>query len=294
MFSLNRVQLIGYLTQPVELRQTPGGQSVADLNVATPFSFKTESGEELTGTGFHAITAWGGMADVAAQYLKPGSQVFLAGRLQTDTWEDESTGEKRSKTRLVALDMILLDPKSGQLELNGGAQPLTHCLNRSDIIGNLTRDPEMRTTTGGQSVLTLGIATNERWRDKASNELRERAEFHSVVLWGELASLAAERCRKGMRVHASGRVQTRSWETKQGSKRTTTEIIADSLSILGVRNADITYTSATRAERLAARGASQGSARPPEAESEPPPATASFDVPEINYEREIKAEDLPF
>src|SRR3989338_215088 len=107
MFSLNRVQLIGYLTQPVDLRQTPGGQSVADLNVAVPYSFKAESGQELSGQSFHSVTAWGGMAEVAAQYAKPGSQLFLSGRLQTDSWKDEKSGEKRSKTRMEFHNVVL-------------------------------------------------------------------------------------------------------------------------------------------------------------------------------------------
>lgn len=291
MFSLNRVQLIGYITEPIELRQTPGGQSVANLNIATPYTFTTEAGQALSGVGYHSVTAWGGMADTAATYLKPGGQVFISGRLQTDSWEDAESHEKRSKTRIVAMDMILLDPKAGQVNLGGETHLLASCLNRADVIGNLTRDPEMRATTSGQHVLTLGIATNERWRDKTSNEIRERAEFHNVVLWGERALLANQHCKKGMRVHASGRVQTRSWETKQGSKRTTTEIIADTLSIVGVKNADITYTSTPRSERLAAR-ASAGSS-PPSPESVPS-ERSNFDVPEISYEREIKVEDLPF
>lgn len=288
MFSLNRVQIIGYLTQPIELRKTPSGQSVADLNIATPYSFKAESGETLAGTGYHTVTAWGGMAEVAAQYLRPGGQVFLSGRLQTDTWEDEKTNEKRSKTRLVAMDLILLDPKAGQLTLEGSARALTSCLNRADVIGNLTRDPELRTTTGGQNVVTLGVATNERWRDKATNEDRERTEFHNVVVWGELAQLCSQHLKKGMRVHASGRVQTRSWETKQGSKRTTTEIVAESISALGVRNPDITFTQETRAERTASRPPAQVASGN---EAAPSP---SFEVPEISYESGVKVEDLPF
>ena len=160
MFSLNRLQLIGYITQPVEVRQTPNGQSVADFNVAVPYTFTTDSGQELSGTSFHSVTAWGGMADVAAQYLKPGSQIFLSGRLQTDTWEDQQSGEKRSKTRVVALDLIMLDPRDGQHEVDASAKAITQCLNRIDIIGNLTREPEMRTTTNGQKVLSLGVATN--------------------------------------------------------------------------------------------------------------------------------------
>jgi single-strand DNA-binding protein len=291
MFSLNRIQLIGYLTQPVELRQTPSGQSVADLNIAVPYSFKAESGEQLSGQSFHSVTAWGGMAEVAAQYMKPGAQVFLSGRLQTDTWEDEQSGEKRSKTRIVAMDMILLDPRTGQLELPKSAAKITSALNRADVIGNTTRDPEMRTTSGGQNVLTIGVATNERWKDKATGEDKERTEFHNVVLWGELATLTAAHLKKGMRVHVSGRVQTRSWETKQGTKRTTTEIIADSLSLLGVKNTDIAYSSETRAARMAMQRSGKGEKEP--SESSPPPSD-DLGVPEIKYESEVKVEDLPF
>ncbi len=291
MFSLNRVQLIGYLTQPVELRQTPGGQSVADLNIAVPYNFKAESGQELSGQSFHSVTAWGGMAEVAAQYAKPGSQLFLSGRLQTDSWEDEKSGEKRSKTRMVAMDMILLDPKAGQLELPSGAAKIVSCLNRADIVGNITRDPEIRTTTGGQNVLTIGVATNERWKDKASGEDKERTEFHNVVLWGELATLTSQHAKKGMRAHVSGRVQTRSWETKQGTKRTTTEIVADSFSLLGVKNTNVTYSLEPRAARTAAPRSGKTENTP--SESSPPP-TDDLGVPEIKYESEVKVEDLPF
>src|SRR3989338_5760077 len=114
MFSFNRVHLIGYQTQPVTVRQTPGGSSVTDLNLVVPYRFKAESGEMLDGKGFHTVTMWGPMAEVAGKYLRAGSQVFVSGRLQTDSWEDEKTGEKRSKTKIVALDMIMLDPKDGQ------------------------------------------------------------------------------------------------------------------------------------------------------------------------------------
>jgi single-strand DNA-binding protein len=281
MFSLNRVQLIGYQTQPVELRQTPSGQSVADLNVATPYAFTTDSGQALSGTGYHSVTVWGGMADVAAQYLKVGAQVFLSGRLQTDSWEDEKSGEKRSKTRIVALDMILLDPKGGQLEAGDAPKHLTSCLNRADIVGHLTRDPEIRTTTNGNNVATLGIATNERWKDKASGEIKERVEFHNLVLWNELAELASKHLKKGMRAHAAGRVQSRSFETKQGQKRVVTEIITDSIAMLGVKNLDVNYSTEPR--------------RPSSSQKDgATPVGVSADVPEVQYESDVKVEDLPF
>lgn len=236
MFSLNRVQLIGHQTQPITLRKTPQGTSVTDLNVVVPYSYRTEGGQELVGRSYHVVTLWGPMADIAAQFVRAGSQLFLAGRLQTDAWEDEKTGEKRSKTKVVAQEMIFLDPKEKQHERPAGIAGRTlQLLNRADVIGNLTRDPEMRTTTSGQSVLSLGIATNERWKDKGTGEMKERAEFHTVVVWGELAKEAAHVLRKGNRVFASGRVQTRSWETQAGVKRYTTEIVAETVSLLGVR-----------------------------------------------------------
>lgn len=290
MFSLNRVQIIGYQTQPVQVRQTPGGTSVTDLNLVVPYAFTSESGEQLTGKSFHTITLWGSLAEVAGQFIKPGAQVFIAGRLQTDSWEDEQSGEKRSKTKIVGGEMILLDPKGGQMEAPAGAKKLLTCCNRADVVGNVTRDPEMRTTTSGQKVLTLGIATNERWKDKASGEMKERSEFHNVVVWGELAEEVMRGVKKGNRMYVAGRVQTRSWETPAGAKRYTTEIIADSVSLLGVRS--------KVAEESMSADAMAGRMNQPSRkefdQSAPEDAPVSAAIPDISYASEIKVEDLPF
>ncbi|NOS67270.1 MAG: single-stranded DNA-binding protein [Candidatus Peribacteraceae bacterium] len=293
MFSLNRVQLIGYQTQPVQVRQTPSGSSVVDLNIVTPYSFKADSGEMLDGKGFHVVTLWGPMADVAGKYVRPGAQLFISGRLQTDSWQDEKTNEKRSKTKMVALDIILLDPKEGQRAAPDGASAITQCLNRADIIGNVTRDPEIRTTTSGQKVLTLGVATNEKWKDRNSGEEKERVEFHNVVLWGALAEQAGKAAKKGYRVFVSGRVQTRSWETKEGGKRTTTEIIADTISLLGVSNTAVqnNISNEVRSFNAESGGGSPRSESSPARSSSP---DMNIEVPAVTYASEIKAEDLPF
>ena len=204
MFSYNRVLLVGYQTQPITVRQTPGGSSVTDLNLVVPYAFRSEAGQMLEGKSFHVVTLWGPMAEVAGKFLKAGSQVFISGRLQTDSWEDEKTSEKRSKTKLVALDMIMLDPRDGLMPAPEKGSAVGGMLNRADIVGNVTREPEMRTTTGGQQVLTLGVATNDRWKDKASGEDRERAEFHNVVVWGSLAQDVSKAIHKGNRVFVSG------------------------------------------------------------------------------------------
>ncbi len=293
MFSLNRVQLIGYQTQPVSVRQTPGGTSVTDLNLVVPTSFTSASGEQLSGRSFHTVTVWGALAEVVGQFVKPGAQLYIAGRMQTDSWEDTQSGEKRSKTKVVATDMIMLDPKSGQLPEPTGAKFVNGACNRADVLGNVTRDPEMRTTTSGQKVLTLGVATNDRWKDKATGEMKEKSEFHNVVIWGDMAEEAMKFIKKGNRVFISGRVQTRSWETSAGAKRYTTEIVAETVSLLGAQNS---VASESVSMDASPRAASAGHSSSPDEASvfgtDPAPALAS--VPDINYQSEVKVEDLPF
>ncbi len=285
MFSLNRVEIIGYQTQPVTLRKTPGGATVTDLNIVVPYSFTSGKGETLSGKSFHTVTVWGAMADIAGQYMRAGSQVFVSGRLQTDSWEDNETKEKKSKTKIVAMDLILLDPKDGLRDSSDVSPQILNYLNRAEAIGNVTREPEMRTTTSGQSVLTLGVATNEKWREKATGELKERTEFHSVVIWGELAKAVQQSIKKGQRIFVAGRVQTRTWETKEGAKRATTEIIADTVTLLGCKSADA--TSSIRSD------AGSMDSQAEHASQEPVMAKAGA-MPEIKYESEIKPEDLPF
>lgn len=296
MYSYNRVNIIGYQTQPVEVRQTPSGASVTDLNLVVPYSFTGQDGTTQMGKSFHTVTLWGPMADIAGQYVRPGGQLFISGRLQTDSWQDEQSNETRSKTKIVGLDMILLDPKDGQLPPPENAPGVASTTNRAEIVGNASRDPELRTTTTGQQVLTLGVATNDRWKDKSSGEDRERSEFHNVVIWGDLAEQVSRSIKKGNRVFVSGRVQTRSWETPQGAKRYTTEIIADQVSLLGVQSslANDSISSEGRSAPVAnpAPVANESAAPTPTPPQEP--VAAGGAVPSVDYTSEIKAEDLPF
>lgn len=101
-------------------------------------------------------------------------------------------------------------------------------LNKVMILGNITRDPEMRTTPSGKAVVTLGVATNRRWTN-ASGQKQEQAEFHNVVLWGRLAEIANQYLAKGALVLIEGRLQTRTWEGQDGVKRYRTEIIAENM-----------------------------------------------------------------
>jgi single-strand DNA-binding protein len=97
------------------------------------------------------------------------------------------------------------------------------------LIGNLTREPEIRYTRDGQATTTLGVAVNRRWQDKATKEWEESTSFFDVVCWRELAENAAVSLVKGMRVVVTGRLEHRSWDTEEGEHRSKVEVVADDL-----------------------------------------------------------------
>jgi single-strand DNA-binding protein len=105
-------------------------------------------------------------------------------------------------------------------------------VNKVILIGNLGKDPELRYTPGGSAVVNFPIATNERWKDKDGNP-QERTEWHNIVLWGRLAEIANDYLRKGSPVYIEGRLQTRSWDDRDGNKRYTTEIVGTQMQMLG-------------------------------------------------------------
>src|SRR6185503_20610879 len=102
--------------------------------------------------------------------------------------------------------------------------------NQAIIMGNLTRDPELRSTPGGQQVASFAVATNRTWMD-GSGERKEAVEYHEIVAWGKLGELAAQYLAKGRKVMVVGRLQTQSWE-KDGVKRSRTEIVASDVNFL--------------------------------------------------------------
>jgi single-strand DNA-binding protein len=105
-------------------------------------------------------------------------------------------------------------------------------LNKVFLIGNLGKDPEIRYTQTSQAVANFSIATTDTWNDK-QGERQERTEWHNIVVWGKQAENCAEYLKKGRPVHVEGRLQTRTWEDKNGQKRYTTEIVADRVTFLG-------------------------------------------------------------
>jgi single-strand DNA-binding protein len=114
--------------------------------------------------------------------------------------------------------------------------------------------------------------------------MKERSEFHNVVVWGETAKAVQAGVKKGQRVYVTGRVQTRTWETQEGKKRATTEIIADQVTLLGLKSTEAS-------SNFQSEGADMSAPAPRRSEAAAPVAAG---IPDIKYESEIKPEDLPF
>lgn len=104
-------------------------------------------------------------------------------------------------------------------------------LNKVQLIGNLTRDPEVRQIPGGATVTSFGLATNLSWTDQ-SGQRQDKAEFHNIVAWRKLAEICGQYLKKGMKVYIEGRIQTREWEAEDGTKKYRTEIVADNMIML--------------------------------------------------------------
>ncbi len=120
MASLNKVILIGNLTRDPEIKFTPKGSAVCDMGLAVNRRWTTDSGEKQDEVTFLDIVLWGKTAELAGQYLKKGRSVCIEGRLQMDSWEDKTSGQKRSKIKIVGENLIFLDSKPGGGGPRGG------------------------------------------------------------------------------------------------------------------------------------------------------------------------------
>ncbi len=104
------------------------------------------------------------------------------------------------------------------------------------LIGNLTRDPQLRFTPSGTAVCTFGVATNRSWVPSDNSERQEETEFHNVVAWSKLAEICGQLLHKGDKVYVDGRIRTRDWKTQEGEERRTTEIVIDNMMLLSSSN----------------------------------------------------------
>lgn len=150
-------------------------------------------------------------------------------------------------------------------------------LNKVMIIGNMTRDPEARTTAAGQQISNFSVATNLVWTD-ANGERQKRAEFHNVVAWRRLAEICNQYLKKGNKVYIEGRLQTRDWQGTDGVKRYRTEIVAENMIMLDAKKSDASGYQPQMPKEQA-----------PAEETPPKPETET-----ISDSGEIRVEDIPF
>jgi len=161
-------------------------------------------------------------------------------------------------------------------------------LNRAMLIGNITRDPELRSTSTGQSVASFGLATNRIWKDPSSGERKESTDFHNIVAWGKLAEICGQYLRKGSKIFVEGRIQNRSWQGQDGNKRYITEIVMENMIMLDRKPAETSpYQPST-----------PQSNQPPVAlktQATPPPQPEEIPTIQIDENQdEVKIEDIPF
>lgn len=162
-------------------------------------------------------------------------------------------------------------------------------LNKVLLIGNLTRDPEVRTTPTGQTVAVFGMATNRIWNNQQTGQREQRTEFHNIVCWRRLGEIAGQYLKKGASVYIEGRIETRTWDDpKSGEKRYRTEIIAENLQ-MGPRaqGASATYPQPAAGSQHQRKNAQQ--------DGDAGQESAGGDLPVIQEdEPDIEIKDIPF
>lgn len=155
-------------------------------------------------------------------------------------------------------------------------------LNKVQLIGNLTRDPEIKQIPGGQVVATFGLATNLTWTDQ-SGQKQNKAEFHNIVAWRKLAEICGQYLKKGGKVYIEGRLQTRDWEGEDGVKRYRTEIVADNMIMLDRKGDAVGGDSGFSDSRE-----HEGLAQQDDSFSQPKEASA------VGASDDVSIDDLPF
>lgn len=171
-------------------------------------------------------------------------------------------------------------------------------LNRVMIIGNMTRDPELKTLTSGQAVASFGVATNRVYNDK-NNQRQEEVEFHNIVAWGKLAEICSQYLGRGRKVYVEGRLRTREWEGQDGLKRKSTEIIADNVIMLDRPGSGSNQGQSSAHSTKVAHDGTKTQYTPAGQMAAPDLPTISIDeagapAGGFKVEDEVKIEDIPF
>jgi single-strand DNA-binding protein len=253
---MNNVILIGTLAREPELRYTPSGVAVYEATIAGEDHIAGQDGKQRQLPWYHRISILGKPAEWQAERnLQAGDPVMVEGSLDYSSW-DAPEGGKRSAVRVKALRVESLATQPETTQDAGGGVRMSGGMNQVTVVGNLTREPDLRYTPAGDAVLGLSMAVNETWNDRQGQK-QEKVHWLDATLWRDLAESAKD-LKKGDPVLITGRLTNESWTDKEGNKRSSTKI------------------EATRVEALV-RGAAPGTAATPAA---PRQATASAARPQ--------------
>lgn len=274
---LNSIYLAGTLTQPPELRYTPGGLAILELNLGGNDHVVGDDERMRELAWYHRVTLFGSQAEQMVNQLEAGTPVFVEGRLNYRSWESQE-GQRRSSIDVVAsrVEAITVGARKGETTVvdSRGQHRLRDALNQVMIVGNLTRDAELRYTPSGSAVTRFSVAVNERFRDSRGED-QERTHYIDVNVWRDLAEATGELV-KGDPVMVVGRLVNDSWTDRDGNRRYTTRI------------------EGSRVEYLT-RGPGGGGAGTRSEAPRPAAATPSAQTSQLDIDEEFPPEeDLPF
>ncbi len=272
---LNAVMMAGTLTQAPELRYTPAGLAILELNLGGNDHVVGDDEKLRELAWYHRVTVFGAQGESLANQLEEGSPVLVEGRLNFRSW-DAPDGQRRNALDVVAqrVEVLTFGPRRGDTTVTDarGQHRLREALNQVSIIGNLTRDAELRYTPSGSAVTRFSVAVNERYRDRSGTD-QERTHYVDVNVWRELAEACGELA-KGDPVFVIGRLVNDSWTDKEGNRRYTTRL------------------EGSRVEYLTRGPGAGGAATRPERSS---PSAEGAQTRQLDIDEEFPPEeDLPF
>ncbi|GGR15381.1 single-stranded DNA-binding protein [Deinococcus ruber] len=293
---MNHIYLIGVLARDPELRYTPSGVAVYEATIAGEDHLAGADGKQRQLPWYHRVSILGKPAEWQSERnLVAGDAVLVEGTLDYSSW-DAPEGGKRSMVKVKALRMEQLSTQPETTQDAGGGVRMNGGMNQVMVVGNLTRDPDLRYTPAGDAVLGLSLAVNETWKDR-QGQPQEKVHWLDVTLWRDLAE-AAKDFHKGDPVLVAGRLTNESWTDKDGNKRNTTKIEANRFEVLSRGTPSGTSpTAAPAAQRepvaAAAPGARPTSNRAARPAPSKPARSGGLDIDE-GLQDFPPEEDLPF
>ncbi|WP_155300674.1 single-stranded DNA-binding protein [Deinococcus kurensis] len=300
---MNHVLLVGAAARDPELRYTPSGTAVFEVTLAGEDHIVGQDGKDRKLPWYHRVTVLGKPAEwYAERNWTGGATLLVEGSLEYSAWDDPNGGGKRSMVRVKAQRIEEVTPPAELVHDAGGGVRLAGGVNEVWLIGNITRELELRYTPAGDAVIGAGVAVNEAWNDR-QGQRQEKTHWIDVTFWRALAESVRDAA-KGQGLYVKGRLMNESWTDRDGNKRNTTKVEVQDFQLLAVREGGQGggqrqggQQGGQRAAQRPAQGqrqqGAQGGGRPPQ---RPParPTSGGLDIDQGLDDFPPDEEDLPF